>query len=390
MTVERRDDRNRRPELARELRRYRARVMLVAAVRHGALAMLLAIGAAAAMMLLWTPNARTAVAVVAALVLLAVIVAAVAARILAPSLAQTATLVDRRLGSNDCLVTAVECLGASDPVADLVVREAVRRLARVTPATLLPFELPRRFAPAAATVGAIAIAAVLVPNRSQEPATSAASAGRATPSAERSTASARGQRGRTANPQDASVADAATRAIPSVPDRTVDRSRITTSDNAAGRSGSEAGRPTAPGGSRSTATDTPRAASDGTTTPNQPDRGSTANQSSDPGSTNASARGGRSNGAASQSGTAGAIGAGGGRSTALASRTASGAGGVSGGSLSNTATGRSDAPRVGQSAAITSEAAWTRAQAAIARDRIPSDLRQVVQDYFTAIRRAPR
>jgi hypothetical protein len=99
-----------------------------------------------------------------------------------------------------------------------------------------------------------------------------------------------------------------------------------------------------------------------------------------------SARGDRGTASGAQSGSGG-----GGRSATLATQTARGAGGVSGRSLSNAPAGeRAGAPSSTQSAAQMDEAAWTRAQAAIARERIPADLRQLVQDYFTAIRRARR
>jgi hypothetical protein len=373
-----------RDALAHALQRYRARLILVGAGRYAASAILVAIGLAAIAAALWRLDPRAAIALAAALVALAALGSLVAAQMSAPSLARTAALLDRRLGSNDCLVTAVECLGASDPVADLVVREGLRRLDGAAPKATLPLEWPRRIGVlSAAAVSTIVVMSAIEWNRSVPAAGSESVAGRSIPATDRSAPAGRGQQPRAAN-SPATTADASpsARAIPAAPDPHANQSRVADGDSAAGRSGSENGR----AADRSNApADSPRASNDPSPSGTNADPNA-ATAAGGSRSDSATARGDRGAAAGAPNGSGG-----GGRSATLAARASQGAGGVSGGSLSNASAGdRSDAPRSPQSAAQTTDAAWTRAQAAIARDRIPADLRQLVQDYFTAIRRARR
>ena len=381
-------ERDRRDRLTRELQRYRARMITVAGSRYAASAIVVALAVAVSVSLTWRLHAPVAGGLGAALVAVAALLSFIAASMSAPSLAQTASRLDRRLGSNDCLVTAVECLGASDPVADLVVCEGLRRVESSTPSTLLPLELPQRIGMLSAVASTIVAASIIGWNRStitagaDAPSTSPVGA---TPAAERSVPNGRGQQQRPANPQEASVtASASPRAVAGAPEPTADRSRAADNDSAAAKSGSESSRGTTADRSSALPTDPSRAPNESASSANTDRNATTAAGGSR--SDRPSARGDRDIASGAQIGSGG-----GGRSATLASQTSRGAGGVSGGSLSTAPTvDRASAPPSTQSAAQMDEAAWTRAQAAIARERIPADLRQLVQDYFTAIRRARR
>lgn len=377
---------DRRERLARELHRYRTRMTMIATGRYATASIVVALGLAVIVSLVSRPDAWAAIGLAAAVVAAASLGSFIVARMSAPGLAQTAALLDRRLGSNDCLVTAVECLDASDPVADLVVREGLRRVEASTPTTMLPFELPRRFGALAGAAATIVVVVVVGWSRSipATPAAPSTSPSESTPAADRAAPNGRGQEQRPANSQEASAsAGPSARAVAGASQPAADRPRGADNDSAAGRSGSESGRSAAAGRSSAPPTDPARAPNDSASGTNA-DRNATTGAGGSR-SDGVSARGDRGAAAGAQNGS------GGGRSATLATQTARGAGGVSGGSLSNApANDRSDAPRSTQSPAQMDEAAWTRAQAAIARDRIPADLRQLVQDYFTAIRRARR
>jgi hypothetical protein len=78
-----------------------------------------------------------------------------------PSLAAVAAAVDRRLGLQDATVTALECIGAADPVSTLVVRNANALTDGIAPATLFTFSLLRYTKPLAVAALAMTVLATM-------------------------------------------------------------------------------------------------------------------------------------------------------------------------------------------------------------------------------------
>jgi hypothetical protein len=78
-----------------------------------------------------------------------------------PSLAAVATAVDRRLGLQDATVTALECIGAADPMSTLVVRNANALTDGIAPATLFSFSLLRYTRPVAVAALGMAVLATI-------------------------------------------------------------------------------------------------------------------------------------------------------------------------------------------------------------------------------------
>jgi hypothetical protein len=342
-----------------DLRRYRSRLVAVRALRDSAVAVVLSLAIAAVMMIVVAPAPRAAILTSLLIGMGAVALATMIAWMQAPSLRRTAVVVDRRLHANDCLVSAVECLRQSDAVADLVVREASRRLAARRPAELLPFELPRRFAALLATASVLVLAASFVGGRRSGDATSRARIATAT-TPPTVTGSSRGQRTSTGDAQKApsdAVSSSPTDANGPRPNRRTEANSTTASSTPA----------------------------DASRTTSEPNQGSTGERGS-----NAPAEHRPANGATSID--RGAAASGGGRGESAATRSASAAGGVSGGSplRDSRAASPASAPQPRSDARPGAEAAWTRAQAAIAGNRVPGDRRQLVRDYFSALRTTPR
>jgi hypothetical protein len=336
----------------------------------------------------WAPAVSSGILLTATVVIAAALVAALAARVSAPGLKETAAIVDRELRSSNCIVTAFECLQASDAVADLVIREATRRLDPVTPAAILPIRLPRHFAALTCAAGAIAIGAVLVQNRQQGHDAAPAQARQPATAAGRD-AGARGQRGNTPATQDpASVATSTVAPDAVRRDPNAAGSRTAENNGPSGRDGAPADPATSASPVRSApSSDAP---SPSAQAPAPASASSPAGRAADD-SSGRQAAGNTGDRGRQRAGLGADGGSGGGRGSAagLAARTTSGAGGVNAGSsLAQRAPSPAARPLTAQGSQAAADAAWTRAQAAIARDRIPSDLRQLVQDYFTAIRRA--
>jgi len=280
------------------------------------------------------PSVSVRWAIALGLLAAALATAAIRAVLRRPTVRQTASIVDRRLGLADRLVTAVQFPGQEDPYAQLVERDAAARLAGFNAAAALPIETPR-IAPAAVLL-AIAIPIVFVltaawQRRDWTLGISALASRAGLDIAVPSTAG--GSITRTAAAPSSSTGVSAARPVP--------RSGVELSPRPAGTTDArESGRPNTlsmvsqdrnrDGGSGAG----PAAASDQHKT------------------SNPSARGG----------------------------------GVAAGALATQLVGQSRANGGGIENTPAYRAAWSRAQSAVAPDRVPADRRVLVKHYFAAIR----
>jgi hypothetical protein len=278
------------------------------------------------------PSARTRWVVALAVIVLASVAACIRAIVRRPSLRETVLAVDRRLGLQDRLVASAQFLGGDDAFAQLIERDAARRLADRDPASVLPVEMLS--ASIVAMLVALAIPAGLL----------LASAIR-----QSSWSLAVGALASRAGLEIAAEAPAVGRVVRATEARSPDRA---TPVAAAPPPGVELSRP--PGAA-------PRAA-DPPHRDTLPSR--TESERNDGAGSGAGRETARRDGGASQ-GRAGGVAAG-----ALASGAA------------DTASGRES--RIESTAAY--RAAWSRAQSAVAPDRIPADERALVARYFAAIR----
>lgn len=355
------------------LARFRRRAVRVAALRN-AIATILGVLIVAQLTAvgLGTLVPWTAPTVAAVLCLAAVAGGAVAvAR--APSLIETAMIVDRRLHLENRATATLQFVRADDPVARLVVRDGAARLALCRPPEAFPVEYPRHVR---MLVTGVACATLLfVAAQSRSPSSASRQAGASGIGAAQAGALARGEA--SGGPEE-SGGQAQQRA-------------------GLGRSGPERGAPDHRAGSIAPAVADSRAGSTGP--PPAPSTGaavetptpSHGEKTPSPESTN-----GRAAAGGSVAGRTGDT-----RSAAAGPPIGASA---SGGSVTGEVTGRGGglrgaAPRANAAARATSTAGprqgvesaqsradWQRGQAAIAQARIPPELRHYVRAYFAAIR----
>lgn len=276
-----------------------------------------------------TVSLRWSLAVAAATI--ALTAAVIRALIAPPTLNEVASTIDRRLGLGERLTTAAQVLGQDDGFAQLVERDAAARLTRFRPARALPFETPR--AALAMTLVAVAVPALFLAgawiyegdwNRGLS--TLSSRIGLEIPSP--------------ATDDAAAVTSAATPQAGSRPAQSEE----------ARRSGVEL-QPRAPESGGASAPRQTQTSSPSQSTPESGARDSAG----------ASTVGRQSPGATAD------------------------AGGVAAGSLASSAAA-TPAKAERDEAAPTYRSAWSRAQSAVAVDRVPADRRLLVKRYFSAIR----
>jgi hypothetical protein len=262
-----------------------------------------------------------------------------------PSARATAAIIDRNLELHDCVVTAVQCAASEDAFSQLVLRDAVMRLARVRRSEAFPLEVPR------AAVLTPLVACLVIGAAARLPTLSEFGFARRGPESSTSSAKAVANQGR------AAVAANPAGTAPTAP---------STNSAPPGASVTPAPQPEGSGEPRESV----REESPGSST------GSVGSQKA-PDTLAATATG-----LEPRSSDRGA----GGRGSA-ASRDASRAGGVSG---SDAASPREasipNAPPAGASYAGAYRSGRAAAETAIAQDRIPRERRAYVRDYFNAIR----
>jgi hypothetical protein len=364
-----------------ELRRYRRRAVVVRGVRDALLCAAVATAIALPAAVVMNTRAASVLALVTAAALVALLGAAVSAIVLAPSESRVAAVLDRALGRKDGLVTAVECAAtasASDPVAALVIREGTRQLAASHPSDVLRFEVPRLFVPIVAIAVVVTIAATFTRGRViRDTAPTVPSADALSP----------GDRGGTSG---------AGRAVGAAPTANAGRAGVIAARPADSRrdgpaSGHERASSPASATQPSSSANASAPRADGTVAPVT---GSHASATAAPaqevgrgsGSADREARADRGGTGRSGDGAgSGAAAGGGGRGSARVTGIAQGAGGVGG--VAVVLPPGAGATRDGSTSyAARYDAAWKEAQAAIARDRVPADVRELVRQYFLAIR----
>ena len=368
-------------QLRRALGTFRRRRRRVLAIRFLCTGLALAVVAGEALSLAFRAGTLSTMWLLAGAAGTAAIVSIVAAAVRTPSLPDTSRLLDRHASLQNRAATALQFAENDDVMATLVVRDAARRVSGLDPAMVFPREYPARphLLVAAITVSSLVFAAS-VSRVAWPPQGRSRSAGVAVPGGP---AQARqGLPGRQAEipgatparestlapvPQGAQ-ARASDRGTPQNP--TVDREA-----RADGRAGAPATSPSAnqqgagAGSPRRSATST-----GGATASDRPGAGGSGVASP---ARDARAAAGAGEGAGQGGGVPG--------------RATRAGGGIKGGTLAGGAipdvparrgTGRT------QDYALEYQAAWARAQAALAQDRVPPPLREYVRRYFAAIRSA--
>jgi len=148
--------------------RCRARTQLVAAARRAGITIPLAIIAVELFAITSAAAPGQLVGIAVGALALAVTIAALPSILRIPSVRTIATAIDARLRLQDRTVTAVQMLDDGDPMAQLVVRDAARRLSSVSPGAVFPFEAPLHFRGAlAGAIGATGLFVVLTASRGQ-------------------------------------------------------------------------------------------------------------------------------------------------------------------------------------------------------------------------------
>lgn len=361
------------------LRRMRRRAIIVRFARYAAgVAVVFPLGAAA-LLIGGLPGVAVAISVAACAA-----IAAAAAVIRTPDLRAIAAVADARLGLADRVVTAVQHADDRDMMSRLVVRDAVARLQSSVPARVFPFEMPSRLGSIAA--GAIVIAAIAVIGSRMAGVTSSVpgispqaggSGGRpGAPTQSGSAQTGRGEPGTMASP--GAGADPARGS-------SAETAGVTPPSSAAPSS-------IAPSAAAPSAADPSSAAPSAAVRTNAPENQSALSALGRPVDTSTRAGGSRIPGERDLRS--------GGSGSATAGRTSRGAGGA--GSAADGAA----RPGAGASAADSESAARrlnaldgaardyaaryressSRAEAAIASDRVPPGMRAYVRAYFTAIR----
>jgi hypothetical protein len=141
------------------LRRCRRRLNVVVAVRYAGISLPIAIVSSEAMALVARPGPAMVAILMAATIGMALAAALIAALAGAPSLRDAAAAVDGRLRLQDRMVTALQVSTDDDPMARLVVRDAVSRVAGLSPSQMFALEPPAHFR--AIVAGAVSISLAL-------------------------------------------------------------------------------------------------------------------------------------------------------------------------------------------------------------------------------------
>jgi hypothetical protein len=335
--------------VASQIGRFRRRLRLVRAVRFFCGVGVLAFAAASVGVSIVGARAGEALTAASAL---ALVVTAVHGLVCAPSAREATAEADARLGLDDRLVTAAQCLNEQDPVSRLVVFDAAARIDGVAPSHAIGFEAPRharRLVVVAAIACVVLAGAALSPRKGEDGLMLGPAQGRPLVEAEAAAAGA-----------------AAARA-----------------------------------GSRITPVLVPRAAREGPQTPHPAEEQGTKHPGEEQGTRHGpqpEAQGTRHAGAgfaraerradAAAGDRAGGRGAGS-RAPAGSSGSegrASRPGGQEGGSLVRAAAPPTTRPPAGDRYRARHRAAATQAETAIAREHVPDGLREYVRAYFVAIR----
>ncbi len=321
---------------------------------------------------------------IAGAVAAAVVASLIASAVRAPSIAETARLVDRRAPLQNRAATALQYIEDDDAMARLVLSDATRRIAALDPALVFPREAPARPQLLVATVtlstlvfGAVVFRADRAPRPEPPGATGTASAGathsgEVTPGAPTGAPPAAVPAGE--NP--ATVIPKGAEAQSTEPAATAQAAR----DEPTARTETRTASPGAVAG------ETPQGAVTGS--PTRPVPSSDVSTAAGRAATGAAGARSPAGDARLGAGTRGAAGEGAG----APGSSDRGGGGVKGGALEGQGV---PAARAGRSAdqspasAVEYQAAWARAQAALAQGRVPPPLREYVRRYFTAIR-SPR
>jgi hypothetical protein len=127
------------------LRRCRRRLTAVAAVRYAGITVPIAIVSSEAMAFAARPGPAVLTVLITATIGLALAAALIAAMVGAPSLRGAAAAVDGRLRLQDRMVTALHVSNDHDPMARLVVRDAAARVAGLSPSQMFALEQPAHF-----------------------------------------------------------------------------------------------------------------------------------------------------------------------------------------------------------------------------------------------------
>lgn len=371
--------------------RCRRRLRLLAFVRHACLACATAVLVAAACALGLRVSSAIAAEWIGAGVGLGLAVAGLAAALRTPTRRATAAALDRRLHLQDRVVTALQLADDEDPIASLIVRDASHRLRAVVPARVFPLDL--RFdwrvllAPAAAALGVLLMLSwnetAAVP---QAPAArgQGGAAGRPLATQPPSAEAARAEEVAAAPEGMAATApDTERRAEPSAAATSQSRdARAAAANPAAGDArASKEGQSQRP--STGDDAETTSARTESTLAPSEPER-VTSRSGGPQGASSPNSPEGVN--APASAGAPATPGRGGLAAAALAAGPA--AGGVAGQSPQATDLARAELPARQPSYDVRYRAAWVKAQAALAQNRVPRSLRSYVRNYFEAIRPA--
>jgi hypothetical protein len=365
-------------QLRRALGAFRRRRRRVLAIRFLCTGLAVGIVTAEALSLLFGAGALYTLWLLAGAAAAAAIVSVLAAALRTPSLADTARLLDRHASLQNRAATALQFIENDDGMATLVVRDAARRMSGLDPAIVFPREYPARprLLVAAVTVSALVFAAS-VSRVAWAPQGQSRSAGAAVPGGPAK--AAQGLPGRQAETPGATPPRGST--LAAVPQGTQARAddRSTPQDPTVDREARADGRAGAPATS-------PSANQQGA------GAGSPRRSATSTGGATASDRpGAGGSGAASPARDARAAagaGDGAGQGGGVPGRATRAGGGIKGGALASAmpaVPSRRDTGRT-QDYALEYQAAWARAQAALAQDRVPPPLREYVRRYFAAIR----
>lgn len=286
-----------------------------------------------------------------------------------PRLDETAAAIDARCERDDCLTAAVQFSGDADPVSRLVVEQGHLRLNLVTPAEVFPYEWTRHSAGLSVTAGVAVL--VLMASRSlgvpHWPGVQITGGGSVSPASPSRDGATKPAVGRQARSDVSGAADAGRAARQS-------------------RSASNSAQGSIPSGTRGAL-----AGADRDPSPPPAEAVPQSSDHSDIGSASAAmARGSRdSRGDSLSGGTATSNGSGGSGPASERATTASRsqAGGVGGGQgASRDKSVQALQKRPGADYGTRYREAAGRAEAALAREPVPAELRDTVRAYFTAIR----
>lgn len=365
-------------QLTRALGAFRRRRRRVLAIRFVCTGLALAIVGGEALSLAFRAGTDYTLWLLAGAAGLAVIVSILAAAVRTPSLPDTARLLDRHALLQNRAATALQFVNHDDVMATLVVRDAARRVSDLDPGLVFPREYPARphLLVAAITVSSLVFAAS-VSRVARSPQASSRSAGMAVPGAP-----TQARPGATGPPREETPGSTPARgtALSPLPQGTQPQGdgRGTPQDPDVDRAARTEGRVGSPATS-------PSASQQGAAA------GGAARRSPSEGSATASDRPGAGSGAAATARDARAAagpGEGAGQGGDVPGRSTRGGGGIRGGALAGpmpAAASRRDTGRT-QGYALEYQAAWARAQTALAQDRVPPPLREYVRRYFDAIR----